>query len=131
MESLFSAVARRPAAAPDNLSGGSFISLAIGIARGLGLVTFIPSVAALCESRRIRFVDSEELSSEALFSKAWLCLRLDPQDEAFDAELVLSLSLNELLLLLSPFNVSDVLLQVLFSSTSIRLVSFSSIVRSA
>lgn len=87
-------------ALPLGLSGGITISLSIGMAKGIGLVAAIPSVATLIESRRILLV---VIISSLLYSKAFLNVRLDLEElllfslELFDVfYLLLELSVDVL-----------------------------------
>ena len=65
-------------APPESLSGGRAGSQSIGMARGIGLVDAMPSVASLIESRRILLVDIiDELELSLVFDlKAVLNVRL-------------------------------------------------------
>ena len=46
-----------------SLSGGKSLCPSMGMAKGVGLVDAIPSVAALCESLRRRLEDRDDVSS--------------------------------------------------------------------
>lgn len=70
---------KETAAAPEGKSGGRSLSQGIGMAKGIGFVFFMPSVASLDESRLSRFADIVDLAVDEFMSlKACLKVRFEP-----------------------------------------------------